>query len=255
MSNGQIGAAVILGLVVAIAAVIGRAVARRKAGWQEATEKLGLQPLDSLDPALSDAILALHKPPNTGENLKTEWSLIRIFRCPEPGVDCYSVTIRCDETREVWRTGTAIQSRTTEKRVVALQAPGRIDAPRMNLIPKAVLDPGAGRLAAAIARAGNTIVDSVTENDPERVMFSDDSEFEGRYLVRAPEVDSTRAFLNPARRRALITLDGVQMSLSGSLLLVASSAHAITHRSQSLAEQLDAELGQARRVLAIFSST
>jgi hypothetical protein len=44
------------------------------------------------------------------------------------------------------------------------------------------------------------------------VKFPDDPEFERHYLVKAPLANPARDFLDAQRRRALLTLDGVQVS-------------------------------------------
>ena len=67
--------------------------------------------------------------------------------------------------------------------------------------------------------------------------------------------DPARDFLDAPRRRALLKLDGARISLDGSMLLVASLLDRIKYRGRPMAEQLAAELAQAKQVLAIFSSS
>jgi len=240
----------------AVLAVIVFLVARGRKQQQSESDgamgALGMEPVSALDPALTAAIIALHRPPAPGTTIKQTWSLTRILRYPEPGATCYSVTVHLEQEREVQRTGTAHRFETRDARVVAVVAPATLQAPRMHLMPRAIIDPAAGALAKMAAEAANALTDEAAEQSGDRVEFADDAAFERRYLVLSPAYGPARAFLDPTRRQELAALDGVQISLEGSLMLVSSPADAIRHRDRSLEESLRAELENARRVLQIF---
>ena len=245
--------------VAAIVALMGIVAMRRAAGRRreldEAPAALGMQPLNALDPALEAAIIALHRPPVASNIRQQAWSLTHIARYPEPGADFYSVTIHLEQTREVLEHGRRMRDESSDTRLVAIVAPKILQAPRMQLLPRAVAAPAAGALAALVADAANAVTDLAAESGGDRVEFADDPEFDRRYLVLSPQTTPARAVLVPARRQALASLDGVQVSLEGSLMLVSSPTDAIRRRGRSLPESLKAELETARRVLAIFDAT
>lgn len=246
---GVIAAAAVLGL---IAFVVMRS-RKPQREWEGAPAALGMESMSALDPALTAAIIALHRSPVANPALTQTWSLTRICRYPEPGVDCYSVTIHLDQTGEVWRHGQTMRTESRETRVVAIVAPKPLDAPRLQLLPRVVVAPNAGTLAAMAAEAGNAISEAAAERAGSRVEFGDDPDFDRRYLVLSPQPAPARAFLNPTRRRELAGLEGVQVSLDGALLLVSSLTDPIRHRDRPLEESLKAELEVARGVLSCFT--
>jgi hypothetical protein len=199
----------------------------------------------------------LHRPPvpDTAYEQKQTWSLTRIYRYPEAAVSCYSVTVHLDQTGEVWQHGRTMRTETHETRVVAVVSPGSLHAPRMQLLPRAVVDPAAGALAAMAVQAANAMTDAAAEQGSARVEFADDPAFDRRYLVLSPHPLPARTFLDSRRRRELAGLEGLQVSLEGSLLLVSSPTDAIRYRGRSLEDSLRAELENARRVKTVFDAT
>ena len=249
-----IAAAAVLALI-AIVTMISRKP--RRSEWDAAPAALGMEPMSALDPALTAAIISLHRPPvpATFYEQKRTWSLTRIHRYPVHGVDCYSITVHLEQTGEIWMHGATMRTETRETRVVAVVAPETLQAPRVHLMPRAVVDPAAGTLATMALQAANAVTDAAAEHSGSRVEFADDPAFDRRYLVLSPQPLPARAFLDARRRRELAGLEGVQVSLEGSLLLVSSPTDAIRHRGRSLEESLRAELENARRVLAVFDGT
>jgi hypothetical protein len=247
--------------VIAVAAVLALiaivATLRRKpqsSEWDTASAALGMEPVSALDPALAAAIISLHRPPvpDTAYEQKQTWSLTRVYRYPEPGASCYSVTIHLEQTGEVWKHGRTMRTESRETRVVAVVAPETLQAPRMQVVPRAVADPAAGALATMALQAANAMTDAAAEHGGGRVEFADDPAFDRAYIVLSPLPLPARSFLDSRRRRELAALEGVQVSLEGSLLLVSSPTDAIRHRGRSLEESLRAELENARRVLKVF---
>lgn len=250
VTTAVIAAAAVLAVIVFLVA---RGRKRQQSESDGATAALGMEPVTALDPALTAAIIALHRPPAPATTIKQTWSLTRILRHPEPGATCYSVTVHLEQEREVQRTGTAHRFETRDARIVAVVAPA-LQAPRMHLMPRAIIDPGAGALVKMAAEAANALTDEAAEQSGDRVEFADDAAFERRYLVLSPEYGPARAFLDPKRRQELAALDALQISLEGTLMLVSSPTDAIRHRDRSLEESLRAELENARRALKVFDS-
>jgi hypothetical protein len=192
--------------------------------------------------------------PDTAYQQKQTWSLTRIYRYPEAGVSCYSVTVHLEQTGEIWQHGRTMRTETRETRVVAVVAPESLQAPRIQLLPRAVADPAAGALATMAVQAANAMTDAAAEQGG-RVEFADDPAFDRRYLVLSPQPLPARTFLDARRRRELAGLEGLQVSLEGSLLLVSSPTDPIRYRGRSLEEALRAELENARRVKVVFDTT
>jgi hypothetical protein len=255
--SGTIAAIVVAAVLalIAIVAMVGRKP--RRSEWDAASAALGMEPIVALDPALTAAIISLHRPPvpDTHYEQKQTWSLTRIYRYPAAGVNCYSVTVHLEQTGEIWMHGATMRTESRETRVVALVAKETLQAPRMHLAPRAVVDPAAGALATMALQAANAVTDAAAEHSGDRVEFTDDPAFDRRYLVLSPQPLPARAFLDARRRRELAGLEDVQVSLEGSLLLVSSPTDAIRHRGRSLEESLRAELENARRALAVFDAT
>ncbi len=250
-------AAFVVAAVLALVAIV--AMVRRKPRrpeWDAAPAALGMEPVAALDPALTAAIVSLHRPPvpDTHYEQKQTWSLTRIYRYPVAAVSCYSITVHLEQTGEIWMHGATMRTETREARVVAVVAPDTLQAPRLQLMPRAVVDPAAGALAKMALQAATAMTDAAAEHSGSHVEFADDPAFDRRYLVLSPTPLPARAFLDSRRRRELAGLEGVQVSLDGSLLLVSNPTDAIRHRGRSLEESLRAELEAARRVLAIFDA-
>jgi hypothetical protein len=253
MSGTTAVIAVAAGLVL-IAIVAMRARKRQRSQWEEAAAALGMEPLSALDPALTAAIIALHRPPAPDPATTQVWSLTRIYRYPQAGATCYSITVHVEETGEIWRHGRTIRTESRETRVVALVAPKPFPAPRLHVVPRAVVDPAAGALARMAVEAANAMTDAAAGQGGDRVEFAVDPAFDHRYLVLSPEPAAASAFLDSTRRQALAGFDGVQVSLEGSLMLVSFPTHAIRYRDRSLEESLRAELEIARRALTVFDA-
>jgi hypothetical protein len=239
-------------LLIAIVATRRHAPPRNE--WDTAAAALRLEPVAALDPALTAAIISLHRPPvpDTTYEQKQTWSLTRIYRYPESGATCYSVTIHLEQTGEIWRSGRTLRTESHDTRVVAVVAAGALQAPRMQLVPRAGVDPAGGALAA-IVQAANAMTDAAAEHGGDRVEFAEDPAFDRQYLVLSPQPLPARTFLDVRRRRELAALEGLQVGVEGSLLLVSSPTDAIRHRGRSLEESLRAELENARRVLTVFT--
>jgi len=222
--------------------------------WDTAAAALRLEPVAALDPALTAAIIALHRPPvpDTAYEQKQTWSLTRVYRYPETGASCYSVTVHLEQTGEIWQHGRTMRTETRDTRVVAIVAPEALQAPRMQLVPRAGVDPAGGALAA-IVQAANAMTDAAAEQGGDRVAFAEDPAFDRQYLVLSAQPLEARTLLDARRRRELAGLEGLQVAIEGSLLLVSSPTDAIRHRGRSLEESLRAELENARRVLTVFS--
>jgi hypothetical protein len=251
-------AVVAVAAVLALIAIIAtRSRKRQRSEWDAAPAALGMEPIAALDPELTAAIISLHRPPapDTAYEQKQTWSLTRIYRYPEPGVNCYSITVHLEQTGEIWQHGRTMRTETRETRVVAVVAPETLRAPRMQLVPRAVVAPAAGALATMAVQAANAMTDAAAEHGGGRVEFADDPAFDRRYLVLSPQPLPARAFLDSSRRRELAGLEGMQVSLEGSLLLVSSPTDAIRYRNRPLEESLRADLETARRVLAVFDAT
>ena len=253
--SGTAAVVAVAAVVALIAIVVMRTRKAQRSEWDAASAALGMEPVSALDPALTAAIIALHRPPLPDGTVKQTWSLTRIYRYPEPGVQCYSITVHLEQTSEIWRTGQTTRGETRETRVVAVVAPETLQAPRLKLLPRAVVAPAAGALATMAVQAANAITEAAAEHGGGRVEFADDPSFDLRYLVVSPQPVPARAFLSPARRRELDDLEGVQVNLEGSLLLVSSPTDAIRYRGRPLEESLKAELESARRVLTVFGAT
>jgi hypothetical protein len=253
MSGTTAVIAVAAGLAL-IAIVATRAGKRRRSEWDAAAAALGMEPMSALDPTLTAAIIALHRPPMPDPAAKQTWSLSRVYRYPESGATCYSITVHVDETGEVWRHGRTIRTESRETRVVALVAPKPFQAPRMHVVPRAVVDPAAGALARMAVEAANAMTDAAAAQGGDRVEFAGDPAFDRRYLVLSPEPVAARAFLDSTRRQELAGFEGVQVSLEASLMLVSFPTDAIRHRGRSLEESLRAELEIARRALTVFDA-
>lgn len=170
-------------------------------------------------------------------------------------MSCYSVTVHLEQTGEIWQHGRTMRTESRETRIVAVVAPETLLAPRMQLVPRAGVPPAAGALATMAIQAANAMADAAAEHGGGRVEFADDPAFDRRYLVLSPQPLPARAFLNSARRRELAGLEGLQVSLEGSLMLVSSPTDAIQYRGRTLEESLRAELENARRVLTVFDAT
>ena len=253
MSGTTVGIAIAAGLAL-IAIVVTRARKRQSSEWEAAAAALGMEPMSALDPTLTAAIIALHRPPMPDPAATQTWSLTRIYRYPESGASCYSITVHVEETGEVWRHGRTIRTESRETRVVALVASKALEAPRMHVVPRAVVDPAAGALARMAVEAANVMTDAAAEQGGDRVDLADDPAFDRRYIVLSPEPVAARAFLDSTRRQALAAFEAVQVSLEGSLMLVSFPTDAIRHRGRSLEESLRAELEIARRALKVFDA-
>ena len=197
------------------------------------------------------AIIALHRPPAPGPTIKQTRSLTQISRYPEPGAACYSVTVHLEqERRSSGRDSTPVRNsrRSHRGRRGARHAAGAADA------SDAAGDHRSGRRGAGGdgGRGRERLTDEAAEQSGDRVEFADDAAFERRYLVLSPEYGPARVPGSKKRRQELVVLEGVQISLDGSLMLVSSPTDAIRHRDRSLEESLRAELENARRVLKIF---
>ena len=107
-TTAAIAAAAVLAVIVFLVA---RGRKRQQSESDAAMAALGMEPVTALDPALTAAIIALHRPPAPGTTIKQTWSLTRIFRYPESAATCYSVTVHLEQEREVQRTGTATASK------------------------------------------------------------------------------------------------------------------------------------------------
>jgi hypothetical protein len=242
----------------AVLALIAFVATRRKTSqgseWDTAAAVLRLESIAALDPALTAAIISLHRPPvpDTAYEQKRIRSLTRVYRYPETGASWYSVTVHLEQTGEIWQHGRTMRTESRETRVVAVVAPEALQAPRMQLVPRAGVDPAGGALAA-IVQAANAMTDAAAEHKGARVEFADDPAFDRQYLVLSPQPLPVRTFLDVRRRRELAGLEGLQVSVEGSLLLVSSPTDAIRHRGRSLEESLKAELENARRVLTVFT--
>ena len=254
--SGTTAVVAVAAVLASIAIVATRSRKRQRSEWDRAPAALGMETMSALDPALTAAIIALHRPPvpDAAYEQKQTWSLTRIYRYAEPGVNCYSVTIHLEQTGEIWQHGRTMHTESRETRVVAVVAP-TLRAPRIQLVPRAVVAPAAGALATMAVQAANAMTDAAAEHGGGRVEFADDPAFDRRYLVLSPQPLPARAFLDSPRRHELAGLEGVQVSLEGSLLLVSSPSDAIRSRSRSLEESLRAELENARRVLTVFDAT
>lgn len=252
--SGAITEMAAVAVLVLIAFGVTRSRKRKRSEWDAAPAAVGLEPVSALDPALTAAIIALHRPPVPDAALKQTWSLTRVYRYPEPGVNCYSITIHLEQTGEVWRHGRTMRTESRETRVVAVVAPGTLQAPRLQLMPRAVTAPTAGALAALAVQAANAITDEAAEHAGSRVEFGDDPDFDLRYLVLSPHPAAARAYLDSTRRSKLAGLEGAQVSLEGSLMLVSDPTAAIRHRDRRLEDSLRAELEEARRLLTVFGS-
>jgi hypothetical protein len=253
--NGTTTALAVVAVLVLIAFVVMRSRKRQASGWEAGPAALGMEAVGELDPALTAAIIALHRPPVANAALTQTWSLTRIYRYPEPGVNCYSVTIHLEQTGEVWQHGRTMRTESRETRVVAVVAPGTLQVPRLQLMSRAVPDPAAGALATLAVQAANAITDEAAEQAGGRVEFGDDPEFDRRYLVLSPHPAAARELLDSTRRSKLAGLEGVQVSLEGSLMLVGDPTAAIRHRDRPLVESLRAELEIARRVLSVLGES
>jgi hypothetical protein len=253
--SGTTLAIAVAAVLVLIAIIAMRSRKGQRPEWDVAPAALGMEPVGTLDPALTASIIELHRPPVAEPGLTQTWSLTRIYRYPEPGADCYSVTVHVEQTGEGRQHGRGIRTESRDTRIVAVVASKPLQAPRMQLLPRAVVAPTAGTLAAMAAEAANAIVAEAAEQGGGRVEFGDDADFDRRYLVLSPQPAPARAFLNSACRRQLAGLEGVQVSLEGSLMLVSSLTDPIRHRDRSLEESLRAELEIARRVMTVFSGT
>jgi hypothetical protein len=249
-TTAMIAVAVVLALI-AIVATRRRTPPRNE--WDTAAAALRLEPVAALDPALAAAIISLHRPPvpDAAYEQKQTWSLTRVYRYPETGASWYSVTVHLEQTGEIWQHGRTMRTESRETRVVAVVAPETLQAPRMQLVPRAGVDPGGGALAA-IVQAANAMTDAAAEHGGDRVEFAEDPAFDRQYLVLSPQPVPARTFLDVRRRRELAGLEGLQVSVEGSLVLVSSPTDAIRHRGRSLEESLKAELENARRVLTVF---
>lgn len=80
-------------VVIAVAAVLAliaivamRSRKRQRPEWDAAPAALGMEPMSALDPALTAAIISLHRPPvpDTAYEQKQTWSLTHVYRYPEP---------------------------------------------------------------------------------------------------------------------------------------------------------------------------
>lgn len=253
--SGTITALAVVAVLVLIAFVVVRSRKRQAGEWEAAPAALGMEPLGELDPALTAAIIALHRPPAPDAALTQTWSLTRIYRFPEPGATCYSITVHLEQTGEVWRHGRTMRTESRETRVVAVVAPGALQAPRLQLMPRAIPDPAAGALATLAVQAANALTDEAAEQAGGRVEFGDDAEFDRRYLVLSPHPAAAREFLDSTRRSKLTGLEGVQVSLEGSLMLVSDPTAAIRYRDRPLVESLRAELEVALRVLSVLAGS
>ena len=220
---------------------------------EAAATALGLEPLSALDPALSAAIIALHRPPMPDPTTTQTWSLTRIYRYPESGASCYSITVHVDEIRQVLQQGRTIRTESRETRVVALVAPKSLQAPRMQVLPRALVDPAAGALARMAVETANAMIDAAAAQGGDRVEFADPA-FDSRYLVLSPDPIAARAFLDSTRRQQLAGFEGLQVSVEGSLMLVSFPTDAIRHRGRPLEKSLRAELEIARRALTMFDA-
>jgi hypothetical protein len=255
--SGTTAVVAVAAVLALIAIVVTRSRKRQRSEWDAAPAALGMEPMSALDPALTAAIISLHRPPvpDTGFEQKQTWSLTRIYRYPPPGMNCYSVTVHLEQTGEIWRHGRTMRTESRETRVVAVVAPETLQAPRMQLVPRAVVAPTAGALATMATQAANAMTDAAAEHGGGRVEFADDPAFDRRYLVLSPQPLPARAFLDLPRRRELAGLEDVHVSLEGSLLLVSSPTDVIRYRGRPLEEWLRAELENARRVLTVFAAT
>jgi len=249
-TTAMIAVAAVLALMAFIAA---RRRTPQRSEWDTAAAALRLEPVAALDPALTAAIISLHRPPvpDTAYEQKQTWTLTRVYRHPETGASWYSVTVHLEQTGEIWQHGRTMRTESRETRVVAVVAE-TLQAPRMQLVPRAGVDPAGGALAA-IVEAANAMTDAAAEHKGDRVEFADDPAFDRRYLVLSPQPLPARTFLDARRRRELAGLEGLQVSVEGSLLLVSSPTDPIRNRGRSLEESLRAELEHARRVLAVFT--
>ena len=64
--NGAVAALAVVAVLVLIAFVVMRSRKRRPGEWDAAPATLGMEPVGELDPALTAAIIALHRPPCPG---------------------------------------------------------------------------------------------------------------------------------------------------------------------------------------------
>jgi hypothetical protein len=250
-TTAMIAVAFVLALIAFVAT---RRRTAQRSEWDTAAAALGLEPIAALDPSLTAAIISLHRPPvpDTTYEQKQTWSLPTVYRYPEPGGSCYSVTVHLEQTGEIWQHGATMRTESREARVVAV-VDERLQAPRMQLLPRAVVDPAASALAAIAVQAANAMTDAAAEHGGHRVEFADDPDFDRRYLVLSPQPLPARTFLDSRRRRELVGLEGLQVSLEGSLMLVFSPTDAIRHRGRSLVDSLKAELENSRRVRTVFT--
>ena len=85
--SGTIAAVAAAAVLALIAFVVVRRRKRQPGEWDTAPAALGMEPVGALDPALTAAIIALHRPPAARRHHQQTWSLTRIYRYPEPGVD------------------------------------------------------------------------------------------------------------------------------------------------------------------------
>jgi hypothetical protein len=252
--GGTTAAIAVAAALALVAIVVMRRGKGQRSEWDTALTALGIEPVSALDPELTAAIIALHRPPVADPNLKQTWSLTRIGRYPEPGVSCYTVTLHLEQQRAGFVGSKQQRHESSETRVVAVVAPQILKTPRMQLLPRAVVAPDAGALATMAAQAANAMIDSAAEHGGTRVEFAEDPAFERQYLVLSSEPVPARALLDSSRRKELSGLDGVQMSLEGSLMLVSSPTDAIRARGRSTQEALSAELENARRALRAFAT-
>ena len=172
MSGTTVGIAVSAALAL-IVIVVMRARQRQRSEWAAAATALGMEPLSALDPALTAAIIALHRPPMPDPTTTQTWSLTRIYRYPESGASCYSITVHVDEIRQVLQQGRTIRTESRETRVVAFVAPKSLQAPRMQVVPRAVVDPAAGALARMAVETANAMIDAAAAQGGDRVEFAD----------------------------------------------------------------------------------
>ena len=115
VTTAAIAVAAVLALI-AIVAMVSRKP--RRTEWDAAPAALGMEPMSALDPALTAAIISLHRPPvpDTFYEQKRTWSLTRIYRYPVPGVNCYSITVHLEQTGEIWMHGATMRTETRETR-------------------------------------------------------------------------------------------------------------------------------------------
>jgi hypothetical protein len=158
------GTTALIALAAVLALIAFVATRRRtpqRGEWDTAAAALHLEPVAALDPALTAAIISLHRPPvpDTAYEQKRIRSLTRVYRYPETGASWYSVTVHLEQTGEIWQHGRTMRTESRETRAVAVVAPEALQAPRMQLVPRAGVDPGGGALAA-IVQAANAMTDA-----------------------------------------------------------------------------------------------